>query len=185
MKDHTQRLLLACLILIMSVLAGCSPASAIDPDDVTPGAQNGAALNGVWYGDLDIIRYDYQTGQPSPQIVEAFYLDLTLRTDQTIIGTYTTCTKDKPVTIQGLDKYDINYGKLEQGGIIYLDVFTVMHGSLSGNAMKLSGMRYKPHSDAILDNYSAVLQKVARSSFLSACHIISGQTSAAEISLIV
>lgn len=155
--------------------------SGIDANDATPAVVPGAALNGLWYGPLDITRYDDQ-GQPSEHLTEAFYLRLTVRAgssvttdpaDNSITGTYTTCSFTQPVTQAGLDQYDMQTG-VQHGSHVNLYLFAPMYGSVNGDTLTLNGERYTPHLDFIADKYASTLRKVAESTYLSACHVVAG-----------
>lgn len=153
--------------------------SGIDTNDVTPAVVPGAALNGLWYGSLDITRYDQQ-GQQTEHLTEAFYLKLTVRAgssvttdpaDNSISGTYTTCSYTQPVKQAGLDEYDMQTG-VQHDSHVNLYLFAPMYGSLSGDTLTLNGERYWPHNDFLMDKYASTLRKVNESTYLSACHIL-------------
>lgn len=114
-------------------------------------------------------------GHPSAHLSEAFYLKLTLRSDSSITGTYTTCSYTEPVTESGLDQYSMQTGVLNPDGKrINLYLFAPMYGTFSGDTLSLQGQRYIPHGDAITDTYSSTLHKVADATYLSACHVVQG-----------
>lgn len=177
--------LIAALVVVVAVVAisvvarngaALGNIAAPDTDDVTPSVVANAALNGAWYGNLAITRYDQQAGQPSAHLTQAFYLKLALRADNTIVGAYATCSTDKSTPSRSAQEYDIAHGEMDKALIyldIFTDIFTTMHGPVSGQSMSLTGMRYVPHSDAISDKYASNLHKVSSSAYLSACSIAS------------
>jgi hypothetical protein len=131
-------------------------------------------LNGLWYGSLSITRFD-SSEKPSAHLSEAFYLNLSLHTDNSITGTYTTCSFTDTVKESALEEYTMQTGVLSPNGRhINLYLFAGMYGTLSGNTLSLQGERYEVHSDFITAEYASTLHKVAESTYLSACHVVAG-----------
>lgn len=169
--------LLVAVVLGMGVLLHARPdvLSAItDPDDITPSVAANADLNGLWYGPLSITRFD-NSGNPSEHLSEAFYLKLSLHTNNSITGTYTTCSFTDTVKESALDEFTMQTGVLNPNGrTINLYLFAPMYGTHSGNTLSLQGQRYQVNSDFITATYASTLHKVADTSYLSACHIAQG-----------
>jgi hypothetical protein len=175
-KVVTVFLLVAVVLGVVALLLARSGAivALTDPEDITPAVVSDANLNGLWYGPLDITRFD-DAGHQAEQLSEAFYLKLNLRSDSSITGTYTTCSFTAPVKQAGLDEYTMQDGVLNSNGkLVNLYLFAPMYGTISGDTLSLRGQRYVPHGDAITDEYASTLHKVADSTYLSACHVIPG-----------
>jgi hypothetical protein len=131
-------------------------------------------LNGLWYGSLSITRYD-NSENPSQHLSEAFYLNLSLHSDNSITGTYTTCSFTDTVRQSALDQYTMQTGVLSPNGrTINLYLFAPMYGTFSGNMLSLKGERYQVNSDFITSSYASTLHKVANSKYVSACHVVQG-----------
>jgi hypothetical protein len=131
-----------------------------------------STLNGLWYGPLSITRYA-SPGIPSEHLSEAFYLQLSLHSDNSITGTYTTCSFTDSVTGAALNEYTMQTGVLSPNGkTINLYLFAPMYGTFSGNTLSLQGQRYQVNSDFVTSSYVSTLHKVANSTYLSACHVV-------------
>ena len=150
-----------------------------DPEDVTPGVATSANLNGLWYGPLTITRYDTtgngNTGNPSDHLTEGFYLKISLQADNSVMGTYTTCSLTNAGEAGDRVEYTMQQGVLNPNGKwVNLYLFAPMYGTVNGDSMTLHGERYVPHGDAVTDSYASTLHKVADGMYLSACYLAHG-----------
>lgn len=168
---------LAVVVVGIAVLLHARPdllSTTTDQDDVTPAVNTSASLNGLWYGPLSVSRFD-NSGNPTDQLTEGFYLKLSLHTDNSITGTYTTCSMTSTAVAGDKMEFDMQRGVFTpKGNWINLYLFAPMYGKIAGGSMTLQGERYVPHGDAITDRYASTLHKVADGTYLSACYSAHG-----------
>jgi hypothetical protein len=166
-----RRIVLSSICIILMLLAGCSKSNIKAILDPTPSIMN-APLTALWYGPLSITRYDPQTGNPSAPSTDAFYLDLKLRSNNTIIGTYTTCPINPTEPTAATQTYDIASGTYDpQRHMVYLSMFANTYSDFNGDSISLNGQRWAVHGDTLLAKYTALLHKIPRANFLSACQV--------------